>query len=59
MRLLRWFDPDAPAEAEVADPYFGDARDFAEVLEQVERACRGLLDEVARVLRDDGAVPGS
>ena len=42
----------------MADPYYGDARDFAEVLDQVERACRGLLDEVARVL-DDSAVPGS
>ena len=58
VRLLRSFDPDAPPDADVADPYYGGARDFAEVLEQVERACRGLLDEVARVL-DDSTVPGS
>jgi protein-tyrosine phosphatase len=58
VRLLRSFDPDAPPDADVADPYYGGARDFAQVLEQVERACRGLLDEVARVL-DDSAVPGS
>jgi protein-tyrosine phosphatase len=58
VRLLRSFDPDAPPQADVADPYYGDARDFAEVLDQVERACRGLLDEVSRVL-DDSAVPGS
>jgi protein-tyrosine phosphatase len=58
VRLLRSFDPDAPTDADVADPYYGGARDFAEVLEQVERACRGLLAEVARVL-DDSAVPGS
>ena len=58
VRLLRSFDPDAPPAADVADPYYGDARDFTEVLEQVERACRGLLDEVARVL-DDRAVPGT
>ena len=47
VRLLRSFDPTAAEGAEVADPYFGEARDFAEVLEQVERACRGLLDAVA------------
>ena len=52
LRLLRSFDPTAPEGAEVADPYFGDAGDFAEVLDQVERACRGLLDAVARVLPD-------
>ena len=52
VRLLRSFDPTAPEGAEVADPYYGDARDFAAVLEQVERACRGLLDAVARALPD-------
>ena len=52
VRLLRSFDPTAPEGAEVADPYFGDAGDFADVLDQVERACRGLLDAVARVLPD-------
>jgi protein-tyrosine phosphatase len=53
IRLLRSFDPDAPPDADVADPYYGDARDFAEVLDQVERACRGLLDAVATVLPGD------
>lgn len=46
VRLLRSFDPDAPQDAEVADPYYGDGRDFADVLDQVERACRGLLAAV-------------
>ena len=50
VRLLRSFDPTAPEGAEVADPYVGEARDFADVLDQVERACRGLLEEVVRVL---------
>jgi protein-tyrosine-phosphatase len=36
----------------VADPNYGDAGDFAEVLDQVERACLGLLDAVARTLPD-------
>ncbi len=53
VRLLRSFDPTAPEGAEVADPYFGDARDFAEVLDQVERACRGLLDAIAELAADD------
>lgn len=52
VRLLRSFDEEAPDGAEVADPYFGDDRDFAEVLDQVERSCRGLLDAVARTLPD-------
>jgi protein-tyrosine phosphatase len=52
VRLLRSFDADAPDGAEVADPYFGGERDFAEVLDQVERACRGLLDAVSRALSD-------
>jgi protein-tyrosine phosphatase len=50
VRLLRSFDPWAPPDAEVADPYFGDARDFATVLEQVEAACGGLLAEIEAVL---------
>jgi protein-tyrosine phosphatase len=50
VRLLRSFDPGAPEGAEVADPYFGDGRDFDVVLAQVERACRGVLAAVRAVL---------
>ena len=61
VRLLRSFDPAAPDGAEVADPYFGDARDFAEVLDQVERACRGLLEPSPALspdcLRDHAPAP--
>jgi protein-tyrosine phosphatase len=52
VRLLRSFDPAAPPEAEVADPYFGDARDFATVLEQIEAACAALLAQVEAALGD-------
>jgi protein-tyrosine phosphatase len=52
IRLLRSFDPAAPPDAEVADPYFGDARDFDTVLEQVERACVGLVAKLEAVLTD-------
>jgi protein-tyrosine phosphatase len=54
VRLLRSFDDLAPDGAEVADPYFGGDREFAEVLDQVERSCRGLLAAVARALPDQG-----
>ena len=42
VRLLMEFAAGA-AETEVADPYFGGAQGFEQVLDQVERACAGLL----------------
>lgn len=41
--LMRSFDATAPAGAEVPDPYTGGEAGFEEVLDQCERACRGLL----------------
>ena len=48
VRLLREYDPEAVAsgQLEVPDPYYGAERGFEEVLDIVERACRGLLDEL-------------
>jgi protein-tyrosine phosphatase len=43
LRLLRSFDPSALAGASVPDPYYGGAEGFDEVLDQCERACRGLI----------------
>lgn len=43
VRLLMAFAP-GTTETEVADPYFGGTQGFEQVLDQVERACRGLLD---------------
>ncbi|MDN7427745.1 low molecular weight protein-tyrosine-phosphatase [Burkholderia sp. AU45388] len=43
VRLLMEFAPGA-TETEVADPYFGGAQGFEQVLDQVERACAGLLE---------------
>lgn len=43
VRLLRSFDPAAPADAEVPDPYYGGPRGFDEVFELCEAACRGLV----------------
>jgi protein-tyrosine phosphatase len=44
--MLRSFDPSAPVDAEVPDPYSGEDDGFEEVLDICERACRGLLDHV-------------
>lgn len=47
IRLLREFDPDAaPGDLDVPDPYYGGEDGFEEVLDIVERSCRGLLAEV-------------
>jgi len=46
VRLLRSYDPSAPVDAEVPDPYGGGLAGFDDVLDQCERACRGLLAHV-------------
>ncbi|MEZ4403004.1 MAG: low molecular weight protein-tyrosine-phosphatase [Kofleriaceae bacterium] len=43
IRLLRSYDPAAPADAEVPDPYYGDQAAFDQVFDLCEAACRGLL----------------
>jgi protein-tyrosine phosphatase len=48
VRLLREFDPASAGapDLDVPDPYYGGPRGFDDVLDLVEAACRGLLDEV-------------
>ena len=48
IRLLREFDPASASvrDLDVPDPYYGGPRGFDDVLDLVEAACRGLLDEV-------------
>jgi low molecular weight protein-tyrosine phosphatase len=48
VRLLREFDPASVAtgDLDVPDPYYGGPHGFDHVLDLVEAACRGLLDEV-------------
>jgi protein-tyrosine phosphatase len=48
VRLLREFDPASGGDLDVPDPYYGGAHGFDHVLDLVDAACRGLLDE-ARV----------
>jgi protein-tyrosine phosphatase len=45
-RLLREFDPASAGapDLDVPDPYYGGPDGFETVLDQVEAACRGLLD---------------
>jgi protein-tyrosine phosphatase len=48
VHLLREFDPAAVAtgDLDVPDPYYGGPNGFERVLDLVQAACRGLLDEV-------------
>ena len=46
VRLLREFDPAGSGDLDVPDPYYGGDRGFETVLDMVEAACRGLLDEL-------------
>lgn len=43
IRLLRSFDPDSPAGAEVADPYYGDRSGFTRTREEIDAAAPGLV----------------
>jgi protein-tyrosine phosphatase len=47
VRLLREFDPSRAAEhdLDVPDPYYDSARGFEIVLDQVQAACEGLLEQ--------------
>ena len=50
VRLLREFDaePDGSDGLDVPDPYYGSGDGFDRVLDLVDAACRGLLDDVRR-----------
>ncbi len=46
LRLLREFDPLADGDLDVPDPYYGGQRGFDDVLDMIERSCRGLLEHL-------------
>jgi protein-tyrosine phosphatase len=52
LRLLREFDPTAveAGDLEVPDPYYGGPDGFEHVLDLVDRACDGLLEEIRETL---------
>jgi protein-tyrosine phosphatase len=51
VRLMRSYDPKAPANAPIPDPYYGDDQGFDDVLELCRTACRHLLDEIRKERR--------
>ena len=53
LRLFLEFAPDRP-EQEVPDPYYGGVNGFERVLDMVEEAGRGLLDDIRARHRVDG-----
>ena len=44
VRLLRSFDPEAPSDAEVPDPFYGPPEGFEEVLWLIESATPALVE---------------
>lgn len=48
IRLLRSFDPNAPPNAPIPDPYYGADAGFDDVLQLCRTACRHLLEEIRR-----------
>ena len=52
LRLLREYDPLAveAGDLEVPDPYYGGPDGFEHVLDLVDRACEGLLEEIRETL---------
>ena len=46
VRRLREFDPLAGEDLDVGDPYYGGEDGFGRVLDHVQAACDGLLDEL-------------
>lgn len=48
IQLIRSFDPDSDSDddLEVADPYYGDIRDFEIALEQIKAATPGIVEFV-------------
>ena len=56
IRMLRSYDPAAaadPAGLDVPDPYYGGEGGFEQVLDLVEAACAGLLNEIKADLAAD------
>ena len=47
IRLLRSYDPGAEPDAAVPDPWGQNAAGFDRALDLIERACRGLVTELA------------
>lgn len=56
VRLLMHFETD-PDTLDVPDPYYSDEPFFADVLQQIESACRRLFRQIEPALRAPSSVP--
>ena len=54
VRLLRSFDPSAPPDADVPDPYYGGPRGFDDVFDICERPAAGCSSTCAARTEPDG-----
>ncbi len=48
IRLIRGFDPDAPADADVPDPYGRGPEPYREIFRMLDAACTGVIGHIAR-----------
>lgn len=56
IRLLRSFDPSAVSgDLDVPDPYYEDDEAFEHVMDLIERAAPGILEEIRRGLKEPAA----
>ncbi|MET7616346.1 low molecular weight protein-tyrosine-phosphatase [Streptomyces sp. NPDC005408] len=55
VRLLREYDPSAPGDLDVPDPYYGGIDGFKDCLEMVEASSEGLLDAVRTAVEERAA----
>jgi protein-tyrosine phosphatase len=46
VHLIREFDPSAPHQAEVPDPYYGNESGFETVFQMLDRACLGFYQKL-------------
>ena len=54
IRLLRSFDPSAGPDLDVPDPYYDDDEAFEHVMDLIERAAPGIVEEIRRGLKNAG-----
>ena len=59
IRLMRSFDPAAPDQAEVPDPYHGTPAEYGAAFDLVLAAARGLTGDLAALLADEASRDGS
>ncbi|PWH06904.1 protein tyrosine phosphatase [Brachybacterium endophyticum] len=46
LHMLREFDPDAPEDLGIRDPWYGDSTDFEDTADKIEAASRGIVEHV-------------